>query len=1066
MKKQILATATFLLFGGALLAQSPTQPALGFNVFLENGAYLSTNETDGPVAMGGDLTLAGNYQVSTNNAGNFFVGGVKVSLVIGGKIIYQSGNSLQVNQNGYVKIGDGSGSHVWYKDPNNATPPIQITAGANYNSSPRIQLQANAPSLGVSSLNNPVLQGGLINFGTAFTALRLNSTAIAACTNNAYLTNANGQTISNVGLPNQVKINLNNGINYLNVSGSDLNNVQVFTYVNQPSASKILVVNVNAPGSFTWNVWNQAGIGLTQCPYIIYNFYNTTHLNIAGSSTIEGTVLAPFADVKKTVNQSNIEGQVIAMSLMHSGGEMHHAPFTPTVTGCIPTVASFTTNNNTQCIYNSFNFTSTSTGSGVLSYLWNFGDGTTSTLANPTKMYAAPGPYTVKLKVTSTNGVDSTQQGVTVNGRPTVGFTINDTLQPLATNNFVFTTTAPNANYSYEWQFGDGSPYAYTTNASRTYAGTGVRVVCQIVSYLGCKDTSIRKVYITSSGVGSGGGGGLESESLGDLVTKRDYGYIKNGISRVVNYANTPLFSTSNQTYTFAKKAGFISMAEMIPSTLQTGDVLRVTSPQDLTSITKALEVVSVDYTRGNDAKAVVLGIKTKEKAYSHSKYICDRLRGAKLIGSESRQIAGYDFIRYILLQEDGNLEFGTSFVVGYSKNKEGYSLQTNWLLGELSGEDTLYNFQVWAANPADADKLVSDIITKLKSATLRAPITSSTVPTIFIVQGFRTGENLRLQVSNTGAAATGQLEVEVQENEQAGFTNFTKPVNFASGEENWIELKVNDGYEYSIKLTANGNTQDVVYMADGNWSLDYDKAYTTINTFSITNEPNRVYQTKDLSVYRMASVQATSDDYISIYKGIRQGNAVTDLTPYSHVTFFAKGKGKVIVHINRDSIANPKAQFKYEISLTEEGKQFTIALADFTSDIIKTPFNPNDVRLINFSHGYDESIGTNMSLAVGNLSFIKSATGLLQTNHNKQKLSVMPNPNQGAFALNFTASKAERIKYVVVDIMGREVGIGYIDAQAGNNSLHIEIAQDKGLYFLSLESQFEKYQTVKIIKQ
>lgn len=33
--------------------QSPTSPALGFNVFLENNARLINNETEGPMALGG-----------------------------------------------------------------------------------------------------------------------------------------------------------------------------------------------------------------------------------------------------------------------------------------------------------------------------------------------------------------------------------------------------------------------------------------------------------------------------------------------------------------------------------------------------------------------------------------------------------------------------------------------------------------------------------------------------------------------------------------------------------------------------------------------------------------------------------------------------------------------------------------------------------------------------------------------------------------------------------------------------------------------------------------------------
>jgi len=52
---------------------------------------------------------------------------------------------------------------------------------------------------------------------------------------------------------------------------------------------------------------------------------------------------------------------------------------------------------------NTVTFTNTSTGGGT--YLWNFGDGNTSTLENPTHTYASPGTYTVTL--TQTNSCSS-----------------------------------------------------------------------------------------------------------------------------------------------------------------------------------------------------------------------------------------------------------------------------------------------------------------------------------------------------------------------------------------------------------------------------------------------------------------------------------------------------------------------------------------------------------------------------------------------------------------------------------------------------------------------------------
>jgi PKD repeat protein len=52
------------------------------------------------------------------------------------------------------------------------------------------------------------------------------------------------------------------------------------------------------------------------------------------------------------------------------------------------------------------NFTDTSTGSPT-SWAWEFGDGTTSTVRNPTHTYLAPGTYTVTLRATNASGTDT-----------------------------------------------------------------------------------------------------------------------------------------------------------------------------------------------------------------------------------------------------------------------------------------------------------------------------------------------------------------------------------------------------------------------------------------------------------------------------------------------------------------------------------------------------------------------------------------------------------------------------------------------------------------------------------
>ena len=78
-----------------------------------------------------------------------------------------------------------------------------------------------------------------------------------------------------------------------------------------------------------------------------------------------------------------------------------------------PPTANFTT--STSGLTATFTDTSTDSDGSIASRSWNFGDNTTSTLANPSKTYAAAGTYTVALTVTDNAGAtNSTSKSVTV----------------------------------------------------------------------------------------------------------------------------------------------------------------------------------------------------------------------------------------------------------------------------------------------------------------------------------------------------------------------------------------------------------------------------------------------------------------------------------------------------------------------------------------------------------------------------------------------------------------------------------------------------------------------------
>ncbi|MFT4297058.1 MAG: PKD domain-containing protein [Micropruina sp.] len=112
----------------------------------------------------------------------------------------------------------------------------------------------------------------------------------------------------------------------------------------------------------------------------------------------------------------------------------------------------------------------------VAGYLWDFGDGQTSTAPVTTHSYTTGGTYTVKLTVTDDDGTtNSKTQSVTVqaaNVNPVAAFTA--TVDHLDVDVDASTSSDPDGTIaSYEWNFGDGSTgTGKVTDHTYTSAGT------------------------------------------------------------------------------------------------------------------------------------------------------------------------------------------------------------------------------------------------------------------------------------------------------------------------------------------------------------------------------------------------------------------------------------------------------------------------------------------------------------------------------------------------------------------------------------------------------------------
>ncbi|MEJ2591276.1 MAG: PKD domain-containing protein [Candidatus Thiodiazotropha sp.] len=117
----------------------------------------------------------------------------------------------------------------------------------------------------------------------------------------------------------------------------------------------------------------------------------------------------------------------------------------------------------------------------IAAYLWDFGDGNSSSEANPSHIYAATGSYSISLTVTDNDGAtgsDTTSADIT--GQP------SGNLAPVANANGPYSgaagvavsfssagsTDADGSIVSYAWSFGDGATSSLA-NPTHTYAAAG-----------------------------------------------------------------------------------------------------------------------------------------------------------------------------------------------------------------------------------------------------------------------------------------------------------------------------------------------------------------------------------------------------------------------------------------------------------------------------------------------------------------------------------------------------------------------------------------------------------------
>jgi gliding motility-associated-like protein len=162
-------------------------------------------------------------------------------------------------------------------------------------------------------------------------------------------------------------------------------------------------------------------------------------------------------------------------------------------------IVNFRASDSFNCIPFTTSFTDLSSAAvgTITSWLWNFDDGSSSTLQNPQHLYNQPGNYNITLQVTTSGGCTNSLSKLSYirandSIRALFGFSKPVQCKPPETIRFTNNTTGP-GTLSYTWNYGNGS----TANGfapSCTYLSGGLYTVTLIAkNNFGCADTVVLK---------------------------------------------------------------------------------------------------------------------------------------------------------------------------------------------------------------------------------------------------------------------------------------------------------------------------------------------------------------------------------------------------------------------------------------------------------------------------------------------------------------------------------------------------------------------------------------------
>ncbi|MBW1297944.1 DUF6923 family protein [Aquimarina litoralis] len=524
----------------------------------------------------------------------------------------------------------------------------------------------------------------------------------------------------------------------------------------------------------------------------------------------------------------------------------------------------------------------------------------------------------------------------------------------------------------------------------------------------------------SATDVTSGNDGGLESNGdLASLIAQRNFNRTK---------SNT-IFNTKKSQKTFQpsvisyKSAKNGDLSTYFPETGVFGsESAYVSSPEDLLEITNANTVFSVDYYQDESRVAAALATSTTGKVYDHSKTICDRLNGSKLLDLRTVDIRNHTIISTRIERATGEIEYALVFSIKEGEfENEIYSL---WNIDSYP-EGNYKNFQVWGGSVAQVANITNHILdTFMMVKPLRSHEVANRIPTVFVEKGKYDNGQLVLNIINTSRASSMNFNGNIRRTELAAEVQLSQAISLSGAYREQVTIPT--GYLFDIGFSVNEpqSTQlDALYLADGPWGIDYKEEGVVIETFEVL-EQTEVMSDDNYTIERGVSVSGEVKETMNIFRNILAGDRTLNVEAYDALQFEMNTDKDIEVILVTKDLTDWNDRLRYTVEADANNILHTISFSDFVNGQ-GASMDVKDLRSIVFSVQGDYQNFESFNINITEVAFTNTAVLSVEEHEIQEKVAnVMnyPNPFQATTSIRVPETLQGTVKITVIDMLGRIV--------------------------------------------